>query len=291
MPELPDLRILQEAFQAALVGRALTDWATPQSIVVRGTAAEIAGLLGQPLLDVEHRGKFLTLRFAAGDRIVINAMLTGRLGLAAVGAKPFPQTAVVMTFGPRIRQVRRKAVAWTRKAKWLPADDAPIELRYRDTLRMGKVYVLPADVVRPVAGWDAQGPDSDDPALDLAAWRERIKKHSGELKNLVKNQEFVAGIGNGYSDEVLWVAGLAPFRKRSTLAAEEVDDLYRAVREVPAWAIDELRQRVPPRFEVEVRDFLRVHRKGGEDCPRCGTRLSEVSPGGFVTTWCRGCQR
>ncbi|MEO7118539.1 MAG: DNA-formamidopyrimidine glycosylase family protein [Candidatus Limnocylindrales bacterium] len=291
MPELPDLRILQEAFQAALVGRALTDWAAPQSIVVRGTAAEIAGLLGQPLLDVEHRGKFLTLRFAAGGRIVINAMLTGRLGLAAVGAKPFPQTAVVMTFGPRIREVRRKAVAWTRKAKWLPADDAPIELRYRDTLKMGKIYVLPTDVVRPVAGWDVQGPDSDDPALDLAAWRRRIKKHSGELKNLIKNQEFVAGIGNGYSDEVLWAAGLAPFRKRSTLAAEEVDDLYRAVREVPAWAIDELRQRVPPRFEVEVRDFLRVHRRGGEDCPRCGTRLSEVSPGGFVTTWCRGCQQ
>ena len=52
-------------------------------------------------------------------------------------------------------------------------------------------------------------------------------------------------------------------------------------REVLAWAIEELRDRVPPRFEVQARDFLRVHRKGGQACPRCGTTLSEVAPGGL----------
>ena len=115
--------------------------------------------------------------------------------------------------------------------------------------------------------------------------------HTGEIKNLLKTQEFVAGIGNGYSDEILWAAQLLPFRRRSELAADEVDRLYQATREVPVWAIGELRKRVPPKFEVEVRDFLRVHRKGGQACPRCGTTLSEISPGGFVTTFCRGCQR
>ena len=181
--------------------------------------------------------------------------------------------------------------AWTRKAAWLPADDAPVELRYRDPTRMGKVYVLPKGVTRPVAGWEEQGPDVDDPALDLDAWRKRISRHSGEIKNLLKAQEFVAGIGNGYSDEILWAAQLLPFRKRSELAADEVDRLYAAAREVPAWAIGELRRRVPPKFEVEVRGFLKVHRKGGQACPRCGSTLSEISPGGFVTTFCRGCQR
>ena len=64
-------------------------------------------------------------------------------------------------------------------------------------------------------------------------WRERIRPHRGELKNLLKDQSFVAGIGNGYSDEILWEARLAPFRKRSTLAADEVDALYAAVRKRP----------------------------------------------------------
>jgi formamidopyrimidine-DNA glycosylase len=156
---------------------------------------------------------------------------------------------------------------------------------------MGKIYLMPAGVKRQVAGWDEQGPDADDPSLTLDEWRKRIAKYSGELKNMLRNQEFVSGIGNAYSDEILWAARLLPFRKRSSLAAAEVDDLYNAVREVLPSAIEELHQRVPPRLEVEQRDFLKVHRKGGEPCPRCGTRLSQVSAGGFDTTFCRGCQR
>jgi formamidopyrimidine-DNA glycosylase len=127
--------------------------------------------------------------------------------------------------------------------------------------------------------------------LTLAAWRDRIRRHPGELKNLLKNQAFVAGIGNAYSDEILHAAGLLPFRKRSSLAHEEVDALYAATRSTLASAVDVLRTRVPPTFETQVRDFLAVHGKGGSPCPRCGTRITEVKPGGFVTSYCRGCQR
>lgn len=294
VPELPDLAILADAFQATLVGRPVEALDVREALVVRGTPAEAAALAGQRVESVTRRGKFLTFQLAR-DRIVINAMLTGRLGLDAPGAKALRDTAAVLRLGPRETPVRRRgapaAAPWTVDAPWLPPDAAPLELRYRDPTRMGKVYLLPADAARPVPGWDEQGPDADDPALDLPTWRARIRRHSGELKNLLKNQAFVAGIGNGYSDEILWAARLAPFRRRSTLAEEEVDGLHAAMREVLPWAIDELRVRVPPRFEVEVRDFLHVHRKGGQACPRCGTTLSEVAPGGFVTTFCRGCQR
>src|SRR4029079_3975342 len=173
----------------------------------------------------------------------------------------------------------------------LPADDASVEVRYRDPTQMGKVYVLPAGVDRPVAGYDDDlGPDADDPALTLELWRDRIRRHPGELKNLLKNQAFVAGIGNAYSDEVLHAARLLPFRKRSTLGADEVDELYAATRDTMKRAIGELRTRVPPTFERQARDWLAVHDKGGQACPRCGTRISEVKPGGFVTSFCRGCQ-
>jgi formamidopyrimidine-DNA glycosylase len=135
------------------------------------------------------------------------------------------------------------------------------------------------------------GPDALDPGLTLDAWRERIRRHPGELKNLLRNQAFVAGMGNAYSDEVLWSARLQPFRKRSSLAAEEVDELYHATRSVLASSIDLLRTRVPPTFEKQVRDHLSVHNRGGEACPRCGTRITEVKAGGFPTGFCRGCQR
>ncbi|HVL54495.1 MAG TPA: hypothetical protein VM344_09575, partial [Vitreimonas sp.] len=170
---------------------------------------------------------------------------------------------------------------------------ATAEVRYRDPSQMGKVYLLPAGVERlvPGMGADEQGPDADDPALTLEAWRARIRRHPGELKNLLRNQAFVAGIGNAYSDEILHAARLLPFRKRSTLASEEVDDLYRATRATLAEAVAVLRDRVPPTFETQVRDFLAVHMKGGQSCPRCGARITEIKAGGFVTSYCRGCQR
>lgn len=293
MPESPDLAVLAEAFQAALTGRPLESVETPESLVVRATPQELASLQGQRLEAVSRRGKFLVLQLDR-DRLVFNPMLTGRLGMARPGSKPFTRTAAVLTFGPSSPRGRSQpqpvAAAWTRGADWLPESSARVELRYRDPTRMGKLYVVPAGAERPIPGWAEQGPDADDPGLDLETWRSRIRRHTGELKGLLRNQSFVAGIGNGYSDEILWAARLAPFRKRSTLAADEIDALHTATKEVLAWATAELRTRVPPHFEVEVRDFLRVHRKGGRPCPRCGTRLSEVSPGGFVTTFCRGCQ-
>ena len=289
MPELPDIAILTDAFQAALAGRAVVAADAPESLVVRGTPDELEGLSGQVLESVARRGKFIVLQLER-DRVVVNAMLTGRMGLGVPGSKPLPSTAWTLRLGERVRAPAATA-SWTEGADWIMAQEVGIELRYRDPTRMGKVYVLPSGVARTVAGWDELGPDADDPALDLATWRTRIQRHRGELKNLLREQSFVAGIGNGYSDEILWAAGLAPFRKRSTLASEEVDRLYEAMRTTLSWAIDELRARVPPRFEVEVRDFLRVHRKGGQACPRCGTTISEIAPGGFVTSYCRGCQR
>jgi formamidopyrimidine-DNA glycosylase len=198
---------------------------------------------------------------------------------------------VVLTFGPRIAPPPPDELApWTVGAAWLPADADVVELRYRDPKKMGKVYLVPEGVERDIAGWRELGPDADDPALDLATWQARIRRHHGELQNLLKNQAFMAGIGNAYSDEVLWSARLGPFRRRSSLADEESERLWRASQATMAWAIGELRVRVPPRFEEQAREFLRVHLKGGRPCPRCGATLSEVSPGGFVTTWCRSCQ-
>ncbi|TMG23882.1 MAG: hypothetical protein E6H96_08690 [Chloroflexi bacterium] len=291
VPELPDLAVVAEAFHVALVGRPVSGARAPGPLAVRGTPAELESLVGQRLLAVHHRGKFLTFELD-GDRLVFNPMLTGRFQLAAP-AVPFPsKTAVVLSFGPR-ESPPPDAAKWTRGANWLPADGDPVEVRYRDPTQMGKAYLLPAGSNRPVPGLtdEEPGPDADDPELTLEDWRSRIRRHPGELKNLLRNQSFVAGIGNAYSDEILHAARLLPFRKRSSLAPEEVDELHAATRKTIRDAIEVLRARVPPTFEQQVRDFLAVHNKGGSACPRCGTRISQVKAGGFVTSYCRGCQR
>jgi len=287
---LPDLTVVADALHAALAGRPIRSTDAPGPLAVRGTPAELSALVDQRVTEIRRRGKFLLIELDR-DRVVCNPMLTGRFQLAAPGDKLPAKTAVVLGFGPRPAGPS-DAAAWTRGAEWLPADDATPEVRYRDPTQMGKIYLVPAGVDRPVPGLGGsdQGPDADDPALTLEVWRERIRKHPGELKNLLRNQAFVAGIGNAYSDEILHAAHLLPFRKRSSLAAEEVDALYAATRTTLADAIAVLRERVPPTFEKQVRDFLAVHDKGGQACPRCGTRITEVRAGGFITSYCRGCQ-
>ena len=291
MPELPDLTVVADALHASLTSRPVRSAEAPGPLAVRGTPAELAALEGQTVRSIRRLGKFLLIELDR-DSVVCNPMLTGRFQLAGPAEKWPSKTAFVMRFGPRPR-APRDAARWTRGARWLPADDGTPEIRYRDPTQMGKVYLRPAGVDRPVPGLGPgeQGPEADDPALTLDTWRDRIRRHPGELKNLLRNQAFVAGIGNAYSDEILHAARLLPFRKRSTLAPEEVDALYEATRSTLASAVEVLRERVPPTFEKQVRDFLAVHGKGGQPCPRCGTRITEVKAGGFITSFCRGCQR
>jgi formamidopyrimidine-DNA glycosylase len=292
VPELPDLEIVADALHAALAGRPVTAVTATAPLTVRGTPAELAALGGQHVAAIRRVGKFLDIDLSR-DRLAINPMLKGRFQLARPGDRRPPGTAVVLAFGPRPGGPPADAAEWTRDASWIPSPGDSPEIRYRDPSQMGKVYLLPADVDRPIPGRGPgeRGPDALDPAFTLEDWRARIRRHPGELKNLLRNQAFVAGIGNAYSDEILHAARLLPFRKRSTLAEEEVDDLYRAMRDVLERAVELLRVRVPPTFEQQVRDHLAVHNRGGEACPRCGGRISEVSAGGFRTAYCRGCQR
>jgi formamidopyrimidine-DNA glycosylase len=291
VPELPDLTVVADALHAALAGRTVRSAAAPGPLAVRGTPAELQALTGQRVDTIQRRGKFLLITLER-DAIACNPMLTGRFQLASPGDKLPAKTAVILGFGPRA-SVPADAARWTKNASWLPANDAAVEVRYRDPTQMGKIYLQPAGVDRPVPGLGEpdQGPDADDPALTLEAWRQRIRRHPGELKNLLRNQSFVAGIGNAYSDEILHVARLLPFRKRASLANEEVDALYEATRTTLSSAIEVLKARVPPTFERQVRDFLAVHDKGGQPCPQCGTKITEVRAGGFITSFCRGCQR
>jgi formamidopyrimidine-DNA glycosylase len=286
VPELPDLAVLADAFHAGLAGRRLRALEIRHPFVLRATPAEVASLEGQRLEAVTRRGKFLVFRFER-DRLVANLMLSGRFRMAGL-PDARAREALVLRFGSRHRPPGDPA-SWTLGAPWLPPDVSDVDLGYRDATQMGRLYVVSGSSPRPVAGWDEQGPDAD--AVSLDEWIARIRRHRGELKGILRHQPFVAGIGNAYSDEILHAARLSPFRKRATLAAEEVVALHEATLRVLTGATAVLRSRVPPTFERQVRDLLVVHGRGGEPCPRCGTRLTEVASGGTATTYCRGCQR
>jgi formamidopyrimidine-DNA glycosylase len=269
MPELPDLTIVAEQLAARAAGRQVLEASAPMPILLRATPADLASLAGLTLGPASRRGKFLLLPFLSGARVVrilaANPMLAGRFWLLDGGARVRART------GLRLRL----------------ADGG--ELRYVDREMLGKLYLVAPDALDSIPGWSEMGPDADDPELTLERFRERIRRHPGELKSLLRNPRFVAGIGNAYSDEILWEARLAPLRRRSSLRPEEIDALYHAMRSVLASSIDTLRAIDPPPLEVQHREHLKVHRRGGEPCPRCGRPLRQIG-GDEATTFCRACQ-
>lgn len=269
MPELPDLTVVAEELGRRITGRTVIDASAPTPILVRATPEAIAALTGSTIGVPRRRGKFLLLPFERGGAterlLAANPMLAGRFWLTAPGERVRART------GLRLRL----------------NDD--LELRYVDREMLGKLYLVGPDDLDAIPGWSEMGPDADDPELTLDAFRQRIRRHPGELKPLLRNSRFVAGIGNAYSDEILWSARLAPFRKRSTLDDADVERLYHAMRDTLADATARLRDLVPPEIQTQHREFLQVHLRGGEPCPRCGRELRQIG-GREATTFCRTCQ-
>ena len=269
MPELPDLTVVAEELARRVAGRTVVTATAPTPILVRATPEDLDSLAGSTIAPARRRGKFLLIPFERDGRaervLAANPMLAGRFWITSSGERVRARTGLRLAL------------------------DGGEDLRYVDREMLGKLYLVAPDAMDAIPGWTEMGPDADDPALTLEAFRQRIRRHPGELKPLLRNPRFVAGIGNAYSDEILWAARLAPFRKRSTLAEEDIERLYTAMREVLADAQQRLRGLVPPEIQTQHREFLKVHLRGGEPCPRCGRELRQIG-GREATTFCRTCQ-
>ncbi len=275
MPELPELEVVKEVLQRRVVGQVLDKieiCSGGGAIVVRDLThrgfAEV--LTGAILSAVERRGKFLVFSFQSAGTIapdvplflVINPKLTGRLQLAAPTERRQAKTHVVFT---------------------LSSGD---ELRYVDQRVMGQLYLThnPGQV----PDFALMGPEPM--AVSLEEFRARLRLFRGEIKGILTRGECVAGIGNAYADEILWAARLHPYRKRTQLTGEETERLYRAVQSTLCQAIDQVRAEMGEAIHLKPRDFLAIHMKSGEPCPRCGTPISLIGANQRITNFCRTCQ-
>jgi formamidopyrimidine-DNA glycosylase len=156
---------------------------------------------------------------------------------------------------------------------------------------MGRIYWV-ADPDREVPGWEALGPEADSvAATGIDVFRKRLRRFRDELKDLLRNQEFMAGIGNAYSDEILFEARLLPLRRRASLKPEDEEALYRAIPVVLSRAVEAILANPNYDESKQDRSFMAVHMKGGKTCPRCGHRISQLGSNREPLNFCRGCQR
>jgi formamidopyrimidine-DNA glycosylase len=274
MPELPELEALRIRLAPRLENKLITAATVnpKKAHMLRYPVEHFANELpARRIVSLVQRGKHLVFGTELGGGgsprwLVINPMLGGRFQIVN-GDAPVPATEV---FTIRI--------------------EGRQELRYLDFRDMGRIYWV-GDCDREVPGWAALGPEADSvPEMGLDAFRKRLRRFRDELKDLLRNQEFLAGIGNAYSDEILFEARLLPLRRRASLKPVEEEALYDAIPIVLKRAIDAILANPNYDESKQDRSFMAVHMKGGKTCPRCGHRISQLGSNREPLNFCRGCQ-
>ncbi len=270
MPEIPELEAIRGFFNDQIRGKAISAVEARIPVVFRPPARALrATLPGDVFGDVGRHGKFLLFGLESGRLLVINPMLTGRFQFVDPGSRLRAKTCLVVSI------------------------EGARQLRYSDERVMGKIYLVPPGGLALVPNWIANGPDLLDPALTEDAWLGLIKRYRGQIKAILTRAEFVQGIGNAYADEILWQAQIHPYTPRTRLADADLIRLFQAARDVMAWATPLVRGSMVKDGVLdyeERRDFMRVHRRGGEPCPRCGSSITEITANQRITSFCRHCQ-
>jgi formamidopyrimidine-DNA glycosylase len=266
VPELPELTVIAEKLDKRLKGQKIVDVVVHNHLVIHGTPVEEfeSDAVGNSFESFCADGKFLIMELTERD-IVVNPMLTGRFRV--------------------YRKIRRP-----RATDMFHIRAETDTFWYGDRKKMGRAYIVNKGDYTGVAGFPGRGPSALDPDLSIQVFRDRIKRRNGQIKNVLRNQRFVKGIGNAYADEILLYAGILPLRRRSSLDDNEVEKLYNAMRKVLDRITGILRGRDLQEISQEKRDFMMVHNRGGGICPLCGGRISEIRANRFKTNYCQSCQ-
>lgn len=258
MPELPDVEVFRQQLAATSLHQEIEAVAIDAPKMLQDVSAEDlrSALLGTAFETTHRHGKYLFAELARGPWLVLHFGMTGRLDYTERDAEPPRHARLTIDF----ENGHRLAGIWQR--------------------RLGKIGMT-TDPKSFVAEHEL-GPD----ALGLACsdLREMLARRRGGLKSALMDQAFIAGLGNVYTDEILFHAGLDPARPAADLG-DDVEKLHRATRHVLELAIE--RRAEPERLPDT---WLLPHRKSEARCPRCGTPIDKVQTAERTGYRCPDCQ-
>ena len=263
MPELPEVEITARRLDAALRGAEIESALAPGMVTMKTFDPPLDALAGRTITAVSRRGKMPVVE--AGDlALLIHLMSAGRLQL-------FDKRA----------SLRDKA---SRLLIRIAGGERELRLREFGTQQRAWAKLLPIEDVERDDAVATLGPEAYPvPPIDELADLVRQPRH---LHPLLRDQRVIAGIGRTWVDEILWTAKLSPFRQGDDLSDEELERLREAIDEMLGGALDHYEKVVGESLPDKAPMPLKVHRKQGEACPRCGTRLEAVHFKDYVMTYC-----
>jgi formamidopyrimidine-DNA glycosylase len=266
---MPEMENYKRLLIPRMTGRAFTEAEVSREKSVNMPVADFRRrLLGTRVQSVGRRAKYLLFHLDSGDVLLLHLMLSGLLFWGKAEKKPDRTVQVRLSFGE--------------------------EHLHFIGLRLGYLHLLTG---QEAAERLAQlGPEAADPAFGKAAFARLLQNRRGLLKPALVDQSFIAGIGNCYSDEICFAAGIRPSRTIASLAAQESAALHRAMHAVLAEAAAGGGYMEMPLYAGDIltgafNERFRVYDREGEPCILCGETIVRKDIGSRKSFYCTTCQR
>jgi len=265
VPELPELEVTKARLRLALAGRLVEGVTLRQFACLKTVEPKLEALKDNHVLGITRYGKFLCIDTDRKLHLCVHLMRDGGLRLGPAG-HPI-----------------------TRNHLFCLHLDNQEDLRVIENSTKHRVQVHLVADPKQVAWISELGLDPLGPEFTLGRFRQALARRNRTVRKFLTDQRAVAGIGNCYSDEILFEARLSPFQQTIELKPEQAIRLYTAVKKVLSDAILHLKalDHLPDRRD---RTFLRVHGRLGQPCPVCDTEIKRVSYEESTMYYCPGCQ-
>jgi formamidopyrimidine-DNA glycosylase len=272
MPELPDITVYIEALQARILGQTLEAVRIVSPFLLRTASPPLTEAPGKKVVQLRRLGKRICIGLGDDLWLVLHLMIAGRLHWHPLGAKP-NRVKLSPPRGLAAFDFSNGSLLWTEAGS-----------KKRASLHV----VCGEDGLRSL---DPGGLEVLDATLDHFAAALVSANHT--LKRALTDPRLFSGIGNAYSDEILWEAKLSPLALTQKLSPTEVKRLYEAIRASLTHWTDHLRAEAAGKFPERVtafREGMAVHGRYKQPCPRCGTKIQRIRYASNETNYCPTCQ-
>jgi formamidopyrimidine-DNA glycosylase len=282
MPELPEVETIRIGLQRYLVGH------TIQAITInlqKQISGDTQAIIGSKIIAVKRFGKGLVIELNNGYSITAHVKMTGQLLYKA------PHLSKQVIAGNAKVEIASLPDKYTHVIFHFDHDAS---LFYRDVRQFGWIKIVRSDLVASQPYFKKLGPE---PLRDLTfkQFKNILTKRKTPIKQLIMDQSVIAGVGNIYANDALFVSRIHPQRPANSLLEEEQKGLFAAIEQVlkkgievggaSEWSyVDALGK------SGRYQEYFQVYRKQGQPCPRCGTKIEEIRLGGRGTFFCPHCQ-
>ncbi|MDD5153390.1 MAG: bifunctional DNA-formamidopyrimidine glycosylase/DNA-(apurinic or apyrimidinic site) lyase [Desulfovibrionales bacterium] len=277
MPELPEVENIVRDLRPKLCGKLIKEVEVAHHSIIVGRKNNLPGLLrNKKIKNLSRKGKCIVFDLSNGYELSIHLGMTGQLLYRQKGGAIDRHTRMVLHLNDNLHELR---FADMRRFGWVSL---------RSKMRRG---VRPGEDKN--AYLDNLGPDAL--TLDLKGFKTCLSNRTGTVKGLLLNQHIISGLGNIYTDESLYRAGIHPQRKINTLTEHEIKRLHKAIGQILNEAIvcggsSVSTYRLPDGKEGEFQRQHKVYKRQGRLCPRCRTPIVRIKVAGRGTCFCPKCQ-